>query len=487
MSAIELQPPQQEWFLRIAGTIYPTYHCYIDTSETGRGKTIVALAVAKHYGLSLFVVGIPTLRSQWTSEAARYGVELAEYVSYQSLRGSRCRWLEPSDDAERYQATRDLTALCEKGTLFVFDEWQNSANLTAQYYAARAVCNTALQHPASYCALLSATPMTCDKQVRQLLHFTGVMVHQRISRPGEHVDGVAVTVALGYQELEQFHQLLRRDGHEVAPMPPLTKTVLVKFYTEIVKPFMVGGIVDDTPKATRLHRSALHCSISRCTAPLLKSAIHALSNGAEYDAELHVARRKGIDGSMLHYLGEVHKHMSELFVARALEVLDRPLTKVVLFLKFKAHISLMRQMLEDVTGVLVLDGSVPQAKRGPAVDDFTGPDMTNRVLITQIRVGGVGVNMQSRVPGMQIHGFCVPDWSFVDIEQAAGRIYRSPYLNDAHFSVVYPVAPGGSQEIELHKLIEAIDKASTKVKAFVDGRVSARKVAISDYPVVVLL
>lgn len=473
MSDIILQPAQQKWFNRIASNIFPAHHCYVDTSETGKGKTIVALALAKHYGIPLFVVGPATLAGQWRDTAALYGVEVVEYISYQSLRATKQKWVTRKPDDKGYTATSQLRDICAAGAFFVFDEWQNSANLTAQYYAALAVSTTALEHCASYCALLSATPMVRDSQVRQMLHFCNILKQTRLTRTGR---GGIITM-LGYQELLDFRRKARAENRAVGEMPfGYRKEMLVPYYTDVVKPFMVGGIVDNVKKTTSLHTANLHCTVSPATEPLLQSAVAALSSEAEYDPETHGRRSTGIKGEMASMLKEVHKHMSEIFVGRALEVLDQPNTKVVIFTRFSSHLHLLREMLEDVTGVLVLDGSVPAKKRGPVVDDFTSERMDSRVLLTQIKVGGVGINMQSRHPGMIIHGFCVPDWSFVDIEQAAGRIYRPPYLNDAHFSVVYPVT------FELKAILRAIANASERAKRFVDADVSARKVPIADYP-----
>lgn len=64
------------------------YGAALDGSDTGTGKTFVALFVAKALGVVPFVVGPKNARATWESAAEKIGIEI-EYINYEKVRGRR--------------------------------------------------------------------------------------------------------------------------------------------------------------------------------------------------------------------------------------------------------------------------------------------------------------------------------------------------------------------------------------------------------------
>jgi hypothetical protein len=80
---------QQPHFERLCEILARNYFA-IDISDTGRGKTIAWLAVAKHFNFPIYAVSTRTAAdTTWRRHAATYNVECLGTTSYQGLRSTR--------------------------------------------------------------------------------------------------------------------------------------------------------------------------------------------------------------------------------------------------------------------------------------------------------------------------------------------------------------------------------------------------------------
>jgi len=502
MTKLVLRPYQQVWIDRIINDIYPRYPCVVDTTRTGKGKTAVAIALGLEYKCPLFLVGPVTLRGQWETSCKKWGVELIDYVSYQTLRGVKTKplaheWLTREDvrtktgkKKTKYFPTQKLLTLVEEGALFVFDEWQNVANLTDQYRATAAVAAAAIESSNSLVSILSATPMTKEKQFMQMLKFTRIIKTTKLFTT--HIEGKKrVNQLAGAQALVDFCTSFNETATEtiMAKYPVInrkqTGKMVNELFTTVVKESIIGGMVDDEVRDTKLSCYNMYCDVNPNTIKVLKPAITAMEQASRMYMDNQsleaIDRRHGaiaLFSTIGSALKQVHKHMSELFVFRALDMLADPQRKVVMFLKYKCSIKLIQCALEDMYPVLTLTGKLSEKKRNENLQLFTSDDMDYRILLCQIKVGGTGTNIQSTVEGMIIDGLCVADWSLPDIEQASGRVYRAPYINNASFSVLYPRGPG----MAMNKIINNLVKSSATLRSCIDSMVAQGKVLPVDYP-----
>lgn len=89
----------------------------LDASDTGTGKTYVALALARELGKTVRVVTVKAAKAQWLEAAASLGVR-CEAVNYEALKTGKHPWVRwDSRDWPVWQADR-------KNSLLVFDEAQ---------------------------------------------------------------------------------------------------------------------------------------------------------------------------------------------------------------------------------------------------------------------------------------------------------------------------------------------------------------------------
>lgn len=85
--SVSLRAYQEPHFQRLL-SILRKHRAALDASDTGTGKTVVALFICKALGVVPLVLGPKTARAGWERLAAMVGVAI-EYVNYEKLRGRR--------------------------------------------------------------------------------------------------------------------------------------------------------------------------------------------------------------------------------------------------------------------------------------------------------------------------------------------------------------------------------------------------------------
>ena len=179
---LTLWPSQSSHFNRMVEVLNQFHACY-DTSETGSGKTHVALALCLAFQLKLFVVAPKSLLEMWKEKASLYGIELISVLTYETLRGSpkRCNhdFLTISNDGpghQQFSPTDKLKNEIMDGCFFVFDEAHRAKNSkTKTHSSIHSIVSAVVgSNSRSRISFLSASP--CDKkdQAKSLLQLMGL-------------------------------------------------------------------------------------------------------------------------------------------------------------------------------------------------------------------------------------------------------------------------------------------------------------------------
>lgn len=192
---IQLYPHQENhvnkiWNLLVREKIFS----YVDTSDTGLGKTVTTLFTAWHlqqkYGTRVMIVA-PSETSLdnadgWLQHAENWGIEITYATTYTALRGGRGKvshpWLKPDpEDRKSWTATKEFHRLCRSGLFLVFDEFHHAKNASMTHFACAALVSAAKQHrKVCRVALLSRTPGEKPDVISQLLRMSGVVTHRRM-------------------------------------------------------------------------------------------------------------------------------------------------------------------------------------------------------------------------------------------------------------------------------------------------------------------
>lgn len=112
----------------------------------------------------------------------------------------------------------------------------------------------------------------------------------------------------------------------------------------------------------------------------------------------------------------------KLFQETLDEILEEPGKKVVVFARFTAEVKEICEHCRTKYGddaFRLIDGSVPAAERGPAVEAFQ-KDPRVRVFVAQIQTAGLGITLTAADTAI----FYSADYSYANYEQARARIHR---------------------------------------------------------------
>jgi len=188
--SLKLLPHQIEHFKRISN-ILTQHFSYLDTSETGCGKTFVALQLAKIYNYKLFVVVPKGVCSVWKTECSNYGINLIEAMSYEKLRGTT-KQINPNRYVIRrgsqFMANNYFKTLVKEKILLIFDEVHRLKNRkTASLAAAHCLVKEIVKfNCGSRVACLSASPFDKAK------HAFSLMIYSR------RIDSILADRLLGF-------------------------------------------------------------------------------------------------------------------------------------------------------------------------------------------------------------------------------------------------------------------------------------------------
>ncbi|MEH0974034.1 C-terminal helicase domain-containing protein [Micromonospora sp. CPCC 205546] len=131
----------------------------------------------------------------------------------------------------------------------------------------------------------------------------------------------------------------------------------------------------------------------------------------------------------------------------------------------------VRVSLQEGTPVFLLSGAVPVAARQQVVDDFSGTD-GHAVLVSQIGVGGVGLNL----PAASIVVLTEPQLTPAHEEQAIRRCYRMGQTRGVR---VHRLLARNTVD---QRLLEMLERKSALIRAYAHDSVAKGSVDLTVFP-----
>lgn len=440
---ISLWSSQKDHFRRLL-TMLQKNHAYLDTSPMGAGKTVVTLAVAAIYHLDLFVVCPKSTASMWQNEADKYGVQVRSIMTYQMLTGTSNRgcnhvFLRRNDDI--YMPTKNLQQLIENRTLFVFDEMHALKNPgTAVIKAAHAIVKEVVRlNCESRIALLSATPCDKENHAQNVLKMLGVITDD---------DLYYYDHSINYYEPRGIAELISRcDGFDRntsesihAGVPINNKTVnklCYELFTRVVKESCSSSMKLPTIETEKDALNGYYWMSDNDVVELQKG-VDLLSSSTQFDdATGAIDIGKGSFGMITTALIMIEKAKLNTMIRLARETLTAdPNCKVILYVWYIESIKTMAADLKEYNP-MIMYGSTKTEDRDDVVEKFQKENTDHRLLISNAKVGGIGISLDDRCGQHQRHLFMIPSYNFIDLHQATGRIHRGTTKSTAHVRFVY--------------------------------------------------
>lgn len=381
--------------------------------EMGLGKTIEAIAVCAHLasagGRHFLVVCPASVIVNWLNEIASHSTLSAHRLHGPQRDEAIRQWHADGGVAVTTFETLSRLALPHdlRPGVVIVDEAQLIKNPAAQ--RSQAVAAYLAQAPRAL--FLTGTPMLNRvEEFRNLIRYLNPAVAATISV----TDGLAGAASFRRKVADVY---LRRNQKDVlAELPDLIE---------------VTDWVEMGQAETRAYRRAVE---ARQFAHMRRAAVVA-------------------DGSTM-----------PAKVERLREVVQEAADngwKVVVFSYFLEVLDRVRVSLQEGTPTFLLSGAVPVAARQQVVDDFSGTD-GHAVLVSQIGVGGVGLNL----PAASVVVLTEPQLTPAHEEQAIRRCYRMGQTRGVR---VHRLLARNTVD---QRLLEMLERKSTLIRAYAHDSVA---------------
>lgn len=437
-------------------------HCMIDCSPMGAGKTYVTINYALEHDLQILAFCEATIQNKIERCCKLYGVKEFEAMTYNMLRGTSKKKEEIINVNHnylvakkyrgkkgglhfKYKATEELINLVKKGVLIVFDEFQALKNKSLQYYAALEIARTVARYRGnsnSRVLYLSETGIDDSKFIENVVTLLCMTNYDYLIK-GNCSDG--------YQEIIQLALSIDSDVAKKYISSHVDSnnviTVVYNLYINLFKHYYSSSM----PKLDiNCHKDQNNCfyKVSNEEAENISREIKEIQNNITFlsngSAVFNGGNRGKNIGNLLMDIEFAKVSLFERLIRETLK--ERDNCKVILSLNYINTINKLISNLEDLN-YLVITGETPTKRnnkiqgeckpklRHEIIESFQNDDNC-RVLILS-RVGRAGIDLDDQKGDRPRVLFISPTYSYINVKQMTGRVYRDETKSDVIIRVVY--------------------------------------------------
>ena len=480
---IQLLEHQRTHFQRVC-QILMKHQAYVDLSDRGRGKTFIVGAICE-LGYDLIVICPKTLIPKWQAFATEYGINLLSILTYAGLRGATTRQprhelLTRTDQGTQttFEITPYFRALIQRGVLIIFDEFQNIKNDNEQYQACKALVSACRCPEAARTryGLLSGSPFDKAENVVNMLKLIGYINEPALATTGK--DGMKL---VGAQELvnwcrkfdaETTNDIVKKCAYDL-------KTVSLfcfRLYIEVIQPMIVSAMPNIKFDARSDIKNGYYL-LPEEDGKRLVSAIGELASAARFNPETNTVNAKasnyGAITSALEHIEETKRYTFARLAHKKLTENEK--NKVIIFMNYTDNIYVVSQYLINFNPMVMI-GNTTQSQREIIVQRFQ-KDPSSRVLIANLKVGGVGLDLDDDTGEYPRFTFISPNYNILDLHQGAGRTVRPATKGVATIRLVY-----GSIGAKETSILNALARKSDIMRQTLQEQVKAGVMFPGDYP-----
>lgn len=436
---IDLFPSQIDHYARMK-QIYGYSHCMIDTSPMGSGKSITALLYALEHGLRPFICCQLSLKEKFLRFAHKFGLDPI-IMTYNKLRGNSrgnselcCSHDYLVYQNGKYLPTNTLVSLIQSGILVIFDEFQALKNDSCQHHAALAVARTVACYRGNSqtrVLYLSETPITDTGSIGNVVRLLCLTNCDNLIE-NEPNKG-------GYYDVVNIAKTINPDFTKYVPPEPTSKIAvdtIYSLYTQLLKYYYSSSMPELTLTANRDIKSCFY-NVPDDQADIIAIRIGKLREAIEYNSDGSAKFKRRVNNNDVLQLIELAK--VPLFIRITTETLTNvPNSKVILSLNYLKTVSEVAAGLSSFNP-LVITGKTNEVTRNSSIDSFQN-DSSSRLMIIS-RVGREGIDLDDQVGNHPRYMYISPSYSFVEVYQVTGRVYRSNTKSDVVIRLVYAYNP----------------------------------------------
>ena len=420
---------------------------YLDTSPTGCGKTFVAMQVARKRCLKIMVIAPSSVCTVWEQESYRFFNNVCVNMSYEKFRGVTYKgekyvnhpYLTIVDN--EYKITEEFRELVQEGVLVVFDEVHRLKNSkTATIKACHELVKAIkMSGSRSRVALLSASPFDKPEHAESMVKMLGIVDSKNLYT---YDRATRTYVYEGFQELINKCMTLN-DTETLKYIPTSDKKDTINkgcynMLINIVKSYYTSAMIKGN--TTEIDAKNGYYDMLPRDQEVLDMAYNQMANAVNYNPLTgEVDMDDDSMATVFRMLVLIEKTKLNTIVRLIKEIVDRGNNdKIVVYLAYKDSQTYIRDRLEHQNiPCVIMNGTTTRKKRTVIINDFQRNNLKLQVLITTAKVGGSGISLDDQHGDYPRTILAVPNYMFIDLFQACGRINRTNTKSVATIRFIY--------------------------------------------------
>lgn len=481
---------------------------YVDVSMMRLGKTFSSSYIAQLIGFAaIYVVCPTTVKTVWEGMKTKYGLPIANIITYESLRSTRGHTpkhglLERRDYQDEkgewhveFEASAMLKHVCAdpRGAFFIFDESQRIKNKNDQWYAAMAITSHIITTGGmSRFAFLSGTPI--DKE-EHAIHMMQIMSIIRAKKLFIYHKDIGELQLIGAQELVNYCKELdpQKTAETLARYPFTQKTVhqtCYRLFLAVVYPNISSEMsprLEEAGEAVKVDSVNYYANMPEAEAEAYAAAVDDLGRAARYNESTGTRDVRGDSnfGAITTALKMINMTGAAIFIRKAIELLEAyPTSKVVIATIFSGEkpgeegaFDYWEKYLRQY-GVLKVNGKVTGDKRTAAIARFNNRDLSCRVMLCNMKLLSQGISLEDVDGDRQRFALVEPNYYVSDMHQFKFRFDRGPSTKSkTKMMIMY-----GKCAKKLVGILNALVRKSDIMKDTLVKQVEAGVMFPGDYP-----
>jgi len=455
----------------------------MDTSETGTGKTLIAITVAARRGLKPMIVCTADMTKKWDMYVRTQGLIPLEVISYESLRNGNSRFLFKDSDGN-HQVDQNFVNALENGVYLIFDEIikvknPKSGNAIAAgvlgQFLAETVYNSGYTNP-SRVHLASALPSDIEASSESFSKILGIIRYpnQELAIYDRSSGIFDMTGLIDMYDwcMERNPELTNQIWNTVYNGKGMKKIYrqAYDFFTKIVVPNIASSMAPLSAEVIRYASNGFF-QVGPEIEKELSSAISSLNAIMSVDPITGMVKVESM-GEFTKGLVRIENLKKDLFIRLATDYIQKnPTGKVIIALNYPNKpdesywhgaiptTDYIYNVLSDMgyrVGMLV--GSMSKNQREEVKQMFQEDSDNIQILITS-RSSSMGIDLDDQYGNRPRLILINPSYHFSDMVQFMGRVYRRMTKSDPTIWIVYGPTNGSAEVGILNRMADKTDTA----------------------------
>jgi superfamily II DNA or RNA helicase len=419
----------------------------LDASDTGTGKTYVALCLCKMLNYSPFVICPRAVVYSWLNVAKSLGVEMCGVSNYESMKNGKsyndamekivCPYITISDivDPVTNKKSKDFAFKLKPNTIVIFDEAHRCKNHTSM--TSKLMTSIVGKH--NKILLLSAT--LTDK--KNFLPFGKIF--EFYNNESEYRMWIT----------QQARMIAHKLKSKIINDDTILDILHLSLFPRKGGRMKIAELGDAFPKnqvSAQLYYCQNYEEIQK-EYDTIKFHFNEFKN-KEKGAAFPLAR-------ILYARMKIEQYKIPIIIDLANEILDNN-GSVVIFVCFSETLNQLAFQMKMACSLI--HGKQTMEERTDNINNFQ--NNKTRIMISMIQCGGTGISLHDIHGGHPRTSLISPDWSSINLKQVLGRIHRAGSKSPAIQKLIYC---GKTYEENICKTIEEKLKILDKLN---DGALS---------------